>query len=133
KVAGVEPFDIVRLFSRPELIPYARFDITGTEHIPDTGPAIVVANHRSYFDTVAIGLTMARSGRAPRFLGKKEVFDAPVIGQAARAMGGIRVDRGSGSDEPLEEAARALRAGELVTLMPQGTIPRGEAFFEPVL
>jgi putative phosphoserine phosphatase / 1-acylglycerol-3-phosphate O-acyltransferase len=133
KVAGVEPFDIVRLFSRPELVPYARFDITGTEHIPDTGPAIVVANHRSYFDTVAIGLTMAKTGRAPRFLGKKEVFDAPVVGQAARAMGGIRVDRGSGSNEPLEEAARALRAGQVVVLMPQGTIPRGEAFFDPVL
>jgi putative phosphoserine phosphatase / 1-acylglycerol-3-phosphate O-acyltransferase len=133
KVAGVEPFDIVRLFSRPELVPYARFDITGTEHIPATGPAIVVANHRSYFDTVAIGLTMAKTGRAPRFLGKKEVFDAPVVGQAARAMGGIRVDRGSGSNEPLEEAARALRAGQVVVLMPQGTIPRGEAFFDPVL
>jgi putative phosphoserine phosphatase/1-acylglycerol-3-phosphate O-acyltransferase len=33
----------------------------------------------------------------------------------------------------LQEAARALRAGELVVLMPQGTILRGEAFFDPVL
>ena len=97
KVAGVEPFDVLRLLARPELIPFARFDIGGTEGIPADGPGIVVANHRSYFDTVAIGLTMAKTGRAPRFLGKKEVFDAPVVGQAARAMGGIRVDRGSGS------------------------------------
>jgi putative phosphoserine phosphatase/1-acylglycerol-3-phosphate O-acyltransferase len=48
-------------------------------------------------------------------------------------MGGIRVDRGTGSDEPLAAAAAALRAGELVALMPQGTIPRGPAFFEPKL
>ena len=34
---------------------------------------------------------------------------------------------------PLDEAARALQAGELVALMPQGTIPRGRAFFDPVL
>ena len=43
-----------------------------------------------------------------RFLGKKEVFDAPVVGQLAKAFGGIRVDRGTGSDEPLKAAAEAL-------------------------
>ena len=48
-------------------------------------------------------------------------------------MGGIRVERGTGSDEPLAEAAVALEAGELVAMMPQGTIPRGPAFFDPVL
>jgi putative phosphoserine phosphatase/1-acylglycerol-3-phosphate O-acyltransferase len=51
----------------------------------------------------------------------------------ARAMGGIRVDRGTGSDEPLKEAAAALKAGEMVAIMPQGTIPRGLAFFDPEL
>ncbi|HUS60891.1 MAG TPA: lysophospholipid acyltransferase family protein, partial [Acidimicrobiales bacterium] len=99
----------------------------------ETGPGIVVANHRSYFDTVAVGMTVLGAGRLLRFLGKKEVFDAPVVGPMARAMGGIRVDRGTGSDEPLRHAARALEAGELVAIMPQGTIPRGREFFDPVL
>ncbi|HZN12740.1 MAG TPA: HAD-IB family hydrolase [Acidimicrobiales bacterium] len=133
KLLGVEPFDVIRLTARPELFPYARFDIDGTDLIPDHGAAIIVANHRSYFDTAAVGITVIQGGRAPRFLGKKEVFDAPVIGPLAKALGGIRVDRGSGSGEPMDEAARALQAGEVVTLMPQGTIPRGRKFFEPVL
>ena len=134
KLLGVEPADVVKLTARPELYPYARFDIAGVDRIPAEGPAIVVGNHRSYFDTVALGLTVMQSGRAPRFLGKKEVFDAPVIGTLARAMGGIRVDRARpGEGEPLREAARALVAGELVVLMPQGTIPRGRAFYEPTL
>ena len=133
KVAGVEPADLLKATAWPGLFPYARFDVEGIERIPAEGPVIVVANHRSYFDTVAVGLTVLRAGRAPRFLGKKEVFDAPVLGTLARAMGGIRVERGSGSGEPLREAARALAAGELVILMPQGTIPRGRAFFEPTL
>jgi putative phosphoserine phosphatase/1-acylglycerol-3-phosphate O-acyltransferase len=133
KVAGLEPFQAMRPFMRPEAFPYARFDIDGTEHLPATGPAIIVANHRSYFDTAAVAFTVARCGRPLRFLGKAEVFDAPVIGQWARAMGGIRVERGTGSEEPLQAAARALAAGELVALMPQGTIPRGRAFFDPEL
>jgi putative phosphoserine phosphatase/1-acylglycerol-3-phosphate O-acyltransferase len=133
KLVGMEPARLLRPFLRPELFPYARFDISGTERIPVDGPAIIVANHRSYFDTAAVALTVARSGRPVRFLGKAEVFDAPVVGQLARALGGIRVDRGSGSGEPLQAAAEALQAGELVALMPQGTIPRGAEFFEPVL
>jgi putative phosphoserine phosphatase/1-acylglycerol-3-phosphate O-acyltransferase len=137
KVAGVEPADLLKLFANPAverlLYPYARFAVGGLEHMPATGSAIIVANHRSYFDTVAVGITVLRGGRAPRFLGKKEVFDAPVIGPMAKAMGGIRVDRGTGSDEPLQEAARALEAGDAVAMMPQGTIPRGRAFFNPEL
>ena len=133
KLAGREPFDILRALGRPEAFPFARFDISGVDNLPATGPGIVVANHRSYFDTAAIGLTVMRAGRSLRFLGKKEVFDAPVVGPLAKALGGIRVDRGTGSGEPLREAQRALEAGELVALMPQGTIPRGPAFFEPVL
>jgi putative phosphoserine phosphatase/1-acylglycerol-3-phosphate O-acyltransferase len=133
KFAGVEPFDVVRALSHPALFPFVRFDIAGQERLPRSGPAIIVANHRSYFDTVAIAMTVAPSGRPLRFLGKKEVFDAPVVGDLATALGGIRVDRGSGSGAPMRAAERALRAGEMVALMPQGTIPRGRAFFDPVL
>src|SRR5215207_7885082 len=107
--------------------------IPGIDHIPSAGPAILVANHRSYFDSVAMSMAIARSGRTVRFLGKKEVFDAPIVGQVAAAMGGIRVDRGTGSDEPLQAAADALAGGEVVAVMPQGTIPRGPAFFDPEL
>ena len=90
---------------RSTFFPCARFDSEGVESIPRHGPVILVGNHRSYFDTMAISMVVARTGRAVRFLGKKELFDAPVIGQVATAMGGIRVDRGTGSDEPLHAAA----------------------------
>lgn len=134
KVLGVEPQQVALAATRlPLAFPYCRFDIDGVEHLPRSGAAIVCANHRSYFDVAAMGVLVGRSGRTVRFLGKKEVFDAPVVGQLATAMGGIRVDRGTGSDEPLLAAAAALQAGEVVAIMPQGTIPRGRAFFEPKL
>jgi len=132
-VINMELQRLLLQLARPEFIPFANFDIGGTELIPAEGPAIICGNHRSYFDVMAIAVTVARTGRPVRFLGKKEVFDAPVVGQLATALGGIRVDRGTGSDEPLRAAAEALSAGELVAIMPEGTIPRGPAFFEPVL
>jgi putative phosphoserine phosphatase/1-acylglycerol-3-phosphate O-acyltransferase len=133
KFAGRELQEILRPLNRPEMVPNARFSFSGVENIPKAGSAILVFNHRSYFDSTAINLLIARSGRPVRFLGKKEVFDAPVIGRFMAMFGGIRVNRASGSDEPLEAAAAALRAGEMVAMAPQGTIPRGPAFFDPEL
>jgi putative phosphoserine phosphatase/1-acylglycerol-3-phosphate O-acyltransferase len=132
-ILNLEPQQLALAFARPIAFPYARWDIAGADHIPPAGPAIIVGNHRSYFDATAMALAIARSGRTVRFLGKKEVFDAPVVGQLAKALGGIRVERATGSDEPLRHAAEALEAGQMVAIMPQGTIPRGRAFFEPEL
>ena len=61
---------------------------------------LLATNHRSYFDVAAIGMVAARLGRPVRFLAKQEVFDAPVVGPLARSLGGIAVERGTGSTEP---------------------------------
>jgi putative phosphoserine phosphatase / 1-acylglycerol-3-phosphate O-acyltransferase len=132
-VVGLEVQRLLLTLARPEFFPYARFDIDGIHHLPADGPVLVCANHRSYFDVAAMAVMFARAGRPVRFLGKKEVFDAPIIGALASALGGIRVDRGTGSDIPLDAARAALDAGEVVAIMPQGTIPRGRAFFDPDL
>ncbi len=132
-IVGLELQKVAMSFVRPLAFPYARFEFTGIENIPTSGPAILCGNHRSYFDPAAIALAIAKSGRTVRFLGKKEVFDAPIVGQIASAMGGIRVERGTGSDVPLKAAADALAGGDVVAIMPEGTIPRGIAFFDPVL
>lgn len=134
-VLGLEPYHLLRPWVRPEMFPYARFDIDGIEHVPRRGPALIAANHRSYFDVAALALVAARLGRPVRFLAKSELFDAPVVGRITRAIGGIAVDRAdrAGSRAALRRAESALRAGEVVIVLPQGTIPRGTDFFDPVL
>ncbi|MEM7326494.1 MAG: HAD-IB family hydrolase [Actinomycetota bacterium] len=134
KVAGREIQDWTRPLMRPELVaPNVSFSFTGVENIPRTGPALVVFNHRSYFDPTVMGLVVAKAGRSVRGLGKKEVFDVPVAGRILKALGGVRVERATGSDEPLKHAAKSLAGGEVVMMAPQGTIPRGPAFFDPEL
>jgi putative phosphoserine phosphatase/1-acylglycerol-3-phosphate O-acyltransferase len=132
-VVGLEPYHLLRPFVRKLSFPYARFDIAGVEHVPTRGPVLLASNHRSYFDVAALALVAREIGRPVRFLGKKEIFDAPVVGMIARAIGGIAVDRGSGSGQSMRAAEAALKAGEVVVVLPQGTIPRGYDFFDPVL
>jgi putative phosphoserine phosphatase / 1-acylglycerol-3-phosphate O-acyltransferase len=132
-MVGLEPYHMLRPFVRKLSFPYARFDIAGVEHVPSRGPVLLASNHRSYFDVAALALVARDIGRPVRFLGKKEIFGAPVVGMIARAIGGIPVDRGSGSGRPLRAAESALKAGEVVIVLPQGTIPRGYDFFDPQL
>lgn len=132
-VIGAEPQALLMKLLRPGMLPWLRLDSDEAEHLPADGPAILVANHRSYIDPLVLGLAVASRDRPLRFLAKRELFDAPVVGSLMRAVGSVRVDRSTKSDEPLEEAARALRAGEVVVILPQGTIPRGKEFFEPKL
>lgn len=133
RLLGAEPMDVLRLVMQQFALPLARIDMGGTEHIPRQGPAIVVANHRSYFDPAVWVLAVFEGGRNPRGLGKKEVLDAPVIGPLVKASGAIRVDREGGGREAYEAAEEALAGGEVVIIAPQGTIPRGREFFEPKL
>lgn len=133
KILGAEPLDVLRTAVQQFAVPFARFDIAGVEHIPARGAAIVAANHRSYFDTAAYAMAVFKAGRNPRGLAKKELFDAPVIGQLMRASGAICVDRKRSGRDAYEAAEQALRAGEVLIVAPQGTIPRGESFFDPEL
>lgn len=113
---------------------WVHFDIEGWEHYPPTGPAILAGNHRSYFDFFVLAQLVRRGGRPIRMMAKKEIFEAPVVGRICHAMGGIPVDRASArAVEAYAAGLDALAAGDIVGMMPQGTIPRGAAFDDPVL
>ena len=109
KFAGLEPQRVLLMLAQPQLFPWMRLDIEGVDHIPRHGPAMLVANHRSYFDPIAIGFLLARAGRPVRFLGKKEVFDAPIVGDVV--SGARRHPRGPWHRLRRAAARRAGRAG----------------------
>ena len=59
----------------------ARYDYREGAKIPKSGPVIVVSNHVSYMDAFALAFLLYSHGRAPRFLGKSQVFRVPIIGK----------------------------------------------------
>ncbi|MES4903943.1 MULTISPECIES: lysophospholipid acyltransferase family protein [unclassified Streptomyces] len=98
-----------------------RFDIKGTENIPQRGGAVLVSNHIGYLDFVFAGLTARPAKRLVRFMAKESVFRHKVAGPLMRAMKHIPVDRAAGMDA-YRHALRALRSGEIVGVFPEATI-----------
>ncbi|MCW2753832.1 MAG: Acyltransferase family protein [Marmoricola sp.] len=96
-------------------------NMTGQEHIPTEGPALLAVNHLSFVDYVMAGYPGAERGRLTRFMAKKEVFDHRVGGPVMRSFHHIAIDRSSGQGG-MEEARRYLDAGEIVGIFPEGTI-----------
>jgi 1-acyl-sn-glycerol-3-phosphate acyltransferase len=100
-----------------------RITVTGAEHIPRSGGAVLASNHVSYLDFIFVGLPGADRGRLTRFMAKQEVFANPVAGPLMRGMHHIPVDRSAGAAS-FRHATEALRSGEIVGVFPEATISR---------
>ena len=100
-----------------------RFQMTGTEHVPRQGGALLAYNHIGYVDFVYGGLAANPSGRLVRFMAKRELFDHRWVGPLMRSLHHIEVDRGDGIDS-FRTAVDHLRRGEAVGIFPEATISR---------
>lgn len=89
--------------------------------LPKTGGVLVVSNHVSYADVLAVGRYLIWSGRWPRYIGKAELWRVPGIAWLARRCRQIPVERGTDrAKDALIHAREALDAGELVAIYPEG-------------
>ena len=92
--------------------------------LPEAGPALVVANHVSGLDPL---LMIAASPRPLRFIIAREQYDRWFLRWLFRAIGCIPIGRRGGHRDALAAARRALSAGEVVALFPQGGITTEDA------
>ncbi len=108
---------------------YFRMQRIGREHIPEEGPVILAANHRSFFDPFVIG-TMTR--RPVYYVAKKELFGfSRVLSWLLNALGAFPVDRGRRDQETIETAKIILARGGIVLMFPEGTRTRPGALGRP--
>lgn len=90
--------------------------------LPGVSPRLVVANHVSWTDILALASLYPLV-----FLAKKEVAEWPVLGFLARSQGTVFVDRGNRRGIPQVNAALAevLRAGRDLVVFAEGTSSDG--------
>lgn len=95
--------------------------VTGLEHIPREGGAIIAANHVSFLDPLLLPLVVPH--RRVMFLTKVKYIDKPLLRWFLAGAGVIPV----ATDDPravasaVTAAVEAVRAGRLVGIFPEGT------------
>lgn len=96
------------------------------------GPALLVSNHVSWLDVIALSAV-----RPAVFVCKDEVAAWPLIGRLLRGAGTVFIRRGSAraAGRAVGEIAAALRSGRLVAVFPEGTTTDGTDVlpFQPAL
>jgi len=112
---------------RPLYRSWFRVQMRGIEHLPDTGPALVVANHSGVLPFDALMLQAGVFDEHPRHrilrtLSADLVYEVPFLSDLARRSGHIRADP--------EMAERVLAAGHLVGVFPEGFKGIGKPFRE---
>jgi 1-acyl-sn-glycerol-3-phosphate acyltransferase len=102
-----------------------RPEITGNEHIPATGGAIIASNHLSIVDSIFLPLMLKRP---VTFAAKSEYFTGTRLSDRfaavyLRATKQLSVDRAGAraAQDTLEAALRLIQAGELFGIYPEGT------------
>jgi 1-acyl-sn-glycerol-3-phosphate acyltransferase len=111
---------LVTGIAAPIMTGWARMRVRGLEHVPVTGPTLLVANHDSYWDPIAIAVALRRR-RQVRALAKSSIWKNPVLARLMTDMGHIPVDRGAGDGGAIAAAVAALAEGGCVGVFPEGT------------
>jgi len=92
--------------------------IEGGRNIPAHGPVLLIANHESFIDPLAIGLA---SRRHLHFLARKTLFRNRTFGNYLRSVNVVPVDQEGVAKEGLKTVLEHLQAGQAVLVFPEGS------------
>ncbi len=119
------PTAIMRFWARGVLaLGGVRLRLDGMAHVDSSQPTIYMANHASMID---IPVLIAALPGHLRFIFKKSLLWAPLIGPVIYLMGMVPIERGGGrrkASEGLARAGRQIRKGKAVIIFPEGTRTR---------
>jgi 1-acyl-sn-glycerol-3-phosphate acyltransferase len=118
-------YRLSRVVAGPLLRALASPSVSGAEHIPTSGPAILASNHLSVVDSIYLPLMLERP---VTFAAKSEYFTGTrlrdrAVGAYLRATNQLSTDRAGAraAQEMLEAALGLLRSGQLFGIYPEGT------------
>ncbi len=94
--------------------------VTGREHLPEDGPALIASKHQSAFDTI-VWLTLLPR---PAYVLKRTLLWIPIYGWYIRATGMIAIDRAAGPSairHLMRAGEAAVAEGRQIVIFPEGT------------
>jgi glycerol-3-phosphate dehydrogenase (NAD(P)+) len=121
---------LARLVLQPALLIWLRLERHGREHARIRGPLIVAANHRSFLDPFAIGVTLPWR-RPLHYVAKVELFEKRWCGWILSRLGAFPIRRGESDEQAMETSRLILGRGGAVCIFPEGTRIRAGSLAEP--
>ncbi|MDA8309379.1 MAG: lysophospholipid acyltransferase family protein [Actinomycetota bacterium] len=121
------PYLLARLVFTTIVGGWFRPIVTGRDHVPLEGPAIIAPVHRSFAD-FAFSAFLTR--RKLFFMAKDELWRSRALGRLLAALGAFPVHREAADREALRRAQEVLCRGQLLVLFPEGTRRSGETVAE---
>ncbi|MGC9521753.1 MAG: lysophospholipid acyltransferase family protein [Anaerolineae bacterium] len=110
---------LIQRFTRVAFAVLADFRVIGRENVPKTGPLLVVGNHFSFLDPVAL---IAVAPWPVEFVGGFRVPNAPpAVGWLRKLWGYYPVYRGTGSQIAFRAAQAVLGQKGVLAIFPEGS------------
>ncbi len=94
--------------------------VSGLENVPLNGPLIIACNHVSIIDPPLMAVAVSPR-RRPFGIGKKELFEKPVLGWWLRETGSFPLDRTGDATAAMRTALQILEGGGCLAIYPEGT------------
>jgi len=98
---------------------FARFEIRNRQAVPMQGPLILVSNHESYIDPVAVGVASPRT--PTRFMARASLWDSKIMAIYNDAVGAFPVKRGGADRQAWRRFEELVKGGAQVCFFPEGT------------
>lgn len=95
------------------------YSVKGLQHVPKSGAVLLVSNHISLADPVAILVAVPRP---LCYMAASELHKIPGLGPLIRFMGAFAVKRGVQDTEAIATCRRLLKQGEGVVMYPEGKL-----------
>lgn len=97
-------------------------------NIPTHGPALIVANHASYYDFLILGSLI---GRPLVFVAMGGLAKRPVVSWFTKFDTVVYIDRDHPGFAAMREIMRHLTEGKIVVIFPEGTRSRSGKMLKP--